>query len=186
MFKNADYIRNLKPGEPIDGARLFEALADLAKQNQTIAQQVNANPKGEPSIPPNIAGVNVTGQDGHLHVAITDNSPIYRGIRYYVEHADNPHFQNPITVALHDTRNVTIPVGNQTRYVRVYSSYSSSAPSAPVYHGGAQPVGVNGGGPGPGPAFLPSEGSGTGAPRVGLQGPGIAPFRSPNGAAPKR
>lgn len=183
MFKNADYIRNL-PGDL--GPRLYEALADLEARNHTLAQQVNGNPKGEPAAPPNIAGVNVTGQDGFLHVAITDNAPIYRGIRYYVEHADNPHFNNPITVALHDTRNVTIPVGNQTRYVRAYSSYSSSQPSPPVYHGGAQPIGVKGGGSGPGPAFLPSEGSGTGAPRVGLQGPGIAPFRSPNGKSPVR
>ncbi len=182
-FKNADYIRNL-PGDL--GPRLYEALADLARQNQTIAQQVNGNPKGQPTAPPAISGVNVTGQDGHLHVAITDNAPIYRGIRYYVEHADNPHFQNPITVALHDTRNVTIPVGNQTRYVRAYSSYSSSPPSDPVYHGGAQPIAVNGGGSGPGPRFLASEGSGTGAQRVGLQGPGVAPFRSQNGVAPKR
>ncbi len=183
MFKNADFIRNL-PGDL--GPRLYEALADLAKQNQTLAQQVNGNPKGPPTAPPQISGVNVTGQDGHLHVAITDNSPIYRGIRYYVEHADNPHFQNPITVALHDTRNVTIPVGNQTRYVRAYSSYSSSPPSSPVYHGGTQPIAVNGGGSGPGPKFLASEGSGTGAQRVGLEGPGQAPFRSPNGAPPKR
>lgn len=193
-FKNADYLRNL-PGIPDAngklqhselGARLFEALADLDGKISTLGQQVNGNPKGEPAAPPSVSGVNVTGQDGDLHVAIIDNSPIYRGIRYAVEHADNPHFINPIVVPLHDTRNVTIRVGSQTRYVRAYSYYSSSGPSSPVYYGGAQPTAVNGGGNGPGPRFLPSQGSGTGKPGVGLQGAGVAPFRSANGAPPKR
>ncbi len=185
-FKNAQYIRNLKPGEPLDGARIYEALADLAQRTETVAQQVNGNTRGQPNSPPSVAGVSVSGQDGFLHVAIHDPNPIYRGIRYYIEHADNPHFQNAIPVALHDARNATIAVGNQSRYIRVASAYSSSAPSSWVYHGGAQPVAVSGGGSGPGPLFLPSQGSGTGAAGVGLQGPGIAPFRSANGSPPKR
>lgn len=183
LFRNADFIRNL-PGEL--GSRLYEALSDLANRNETLSQQVNGNTKGQPAAPPNVAGVSVTGRDGFLHVAVHDPSPVYRGIRYAVEHADNPHFENPIMVPMHDSRNVTIPVGNQTRYVRAYSYYSSSPPSAPVYHGGSQPLAVNGGGSGPGPAFLPSQGSGTGSPGVGLQGPGVAPFRSATGAPPKR
>src|ERR1700688_1082037 len=106
-FKNADYIRNL-PGDL--GPRLYEALADLEARNHTLAQQVNGNPKGEPAAPPAVAGVNVTGQDGFLHVAITDNSPIFRGIRYNLEHADNPHFTNAIPVPMHDSRHATIAV----------------------------------------------------------------------------
>jgi hypothetical protein len=90
-------------------------------------------------------------------------------------------------VPMHDSRNISIPVGNQARYVRVFSSYSESAPSAPVYHGGAaSPKAVNGGGSGPGPAFLPSQGSGTGAAGQGLSGPGPVPFRSATGAPPTR
>jgi hypothetical protein len=182
-FKNADYIRNL-PGDL--GPRLYEALADLEARNTTLAQQVNGNPTGEPAAPPNVGGLNVTGRDGSLHVAITDNSPIYRGIQYHLEHADNPHFINPIPISMGTARHVTIPIGNQTRYVRVASSYSVTAPSQWVYHGGSQPIGVNGGGMGPGPQFLPSQGSGTGAPGEGLQGSGTKAFRSVNGAPPKR
>ena len=93
---------------------------------------------------------------------------------------------NAQTVPMGTARNITIPVGNQTRYVRVYSSYGSSPPSSPLYHGGAQPIAVNGGGTDSGPQFLPSEGTGTGPARVGLQGPGQTPFRSKTGAPPVR
>ena len=185
-FKNDSYIRSLASKEfPDLGAKLVEALNDLAQQIQNGHQQGNFNGKGPPPPPPMVNGVNVTGRNGYLHVAITDNNQIYRGIRYYAEHADNPHFMNPIIVPMHDSRNVTIPVGNQTRYVRVYSSYDSSPPSPAVYHGGVtSPKAVQGGGSHSGPEFLPSQGSGTGAAGQGLSGPGPIPFRTINGVPP--
>jgi len=178
-------VRNLADIRSRD-AKLYEALSDIIRQQQAIAQQVNANGTAEPLPPPRVGGVRVTGQNGYLHVAIQDDGAIYRGIRYYVEHADNPHFSNPIVVPMHDSRNVTIPVGNQTRYVRVYSAYPWTAPSTAVYHGGASPIGVSGGGPDTGPLYLASEGSGTGGRGQGLQGPGVAPFRSVSGGPPTR
>ena len=74
-----------------------------------------------------------------------------------------------------------------TRYFRAYSAYASSAAGPPVYFGGVgAPLPVAGGGPVGGPAFLPSQGSGTGAPGEGLSGPGPVPFRSTTGAPPVR
>lgn len=186
-IKNLSFIRSASEWSGDLGVKLAEALESIALQTANGQQQTNANPNGQPNPPPQVQGVNVSGRNGFLHVAITDNSSIYRGVRYYVEHADNPHFVNPQIVALHDVRNTNIPVGNQTRYVRVYSAYSSSAPSAPVYHGSpGLPTPVNGGGSDSGPAFLPSQGSGTGAAGVGLQGPGKAAFRPVNGGPPIR
>lgn len=186
-IRNMDYIRSLNSEQlPGIGARLHETITDILTAVGNLEQQVNGNASGQPSAPPSINGIQVSGANGFLHVALTDNNPVFRGIRYYVEHSDSPHFSNPQIVPLHDARNVTIPVGNQTRFVRAYSAYDSSGPSAPVYHGGASPIGVNGGGSNGGPAFLPSQSSGTGRPGQGPQGPGTIPFRSATGAQPTR
>ena len=173
--RNLAFLRSV----PGFGQKLYEALTDLATRITVGAQQTNGNQTGEPIPPPQVSGVKVSGQNGYIHVAIVDNNQnLYRGIRYYAEHADNQAFRDPHIVPMHDSRNITIPVGNQTRYVRVYSAYPSSAPSAPVYHGGAVPIPVNGGGTDSGPMFLSSQGSGTGAAGEGLSGPGPIPYRS--------
>jgi hypothetical protein len=182
MIRNLDFLRDL----PEFGPRLYEALSDLDGKIETVASQTNTNTQGPPKPPPAPDAVDVTGRDGYLHVSITDNNTIFRGIEYWVEHADNPHFTNPQVVAMHGARNTTIPVGNQSRYVRVFSSYPFSVRSEPVYYGGLLPISVNGGGSGPGPEFLPSQGSGTGAAGEGLSGPGPIPFRSVTGAPPIR
>lgn len=181
--KNGDYIRTL----PDIGARLYEALQDLEQRHLTLAQQVNGSGEGQPSAPPAPNTLTVTAKNGHFQAAIQDNGPIYRGIQYHLEHADNPHFINPHVEHLGPSRNANLFLGSATRYFRAYSSYSSSPPSAPVYHGGqAKPMPVTGGGfVGP-PPFLDSQGSGTGAAGVGLSGPGPVPFRSVSGVAPKR
>ena len=81
-------------------------------------------------------------------------------------------------------RNVTIPAGGK-RYVRAYASYAASHPGEPVYHGSSvEPIPVDAGDGGP--AFLPSQGSGTGFAGQGLQGPGREPFRPVDGKPPGR
>lgn len=182
-IKELAFLKSVDHWTPDVGAKLAEALLSIQTAHNNVESQVNGNSTGGPKAPPKINSVQVSGEPGFLHVAIKDENPIYRGIRYYVEHADNPNFTNPQVVALHDVRNVTIPVGG-TRYVRAYSAYSSSSPSEPVYHGDpAQPTAIN---LGSGPTPLPSQGSGTGQPGVGLQGPGRQPFRPVAGAPPVR
>ena len=186
--RNLNYIRALSSKEfPGLGAKLYEALQDIIQQHTNLTQQVNGNGIGEPPPPPNIDSVAVTGQNGHFHISIQHTANFYRGVRYYAEYADNPHFTNPQIVPMGDSRNHTLFLGNGTYYWRAYAAYMSSAPGTPAYHGGtAQPQPVSGGGSIGGPALLSPQGSGTGQPGQGLQGPGTVPFRSSTGAAPTR
>lgn len=187
-IKNLAYLRTLKSSDfPDLGSKLAEALQSIASQATNVEQQVNGNPSGQPQAPPAINGVKVTGQNGHFNVAIQDPNTIYRGVQYFVEHADNPQFTNSHIVHMGDSRNANLFLGNTTRYFRAYSSYSSSPPSAAAYHGSAAaPLAVKGGGTVGPPAFQPSESSGTGTPGQALTGPGPVPFRSPNGKPPVR
>lgn len=178
--RNLDYIRQMDP-------RLYEAIADIIQQHQTLTQQVAGNSTGQPEPPPPISGLKVTGQNGHFHIQITDNNPIYRGIRYQAEYADNPNFTHAQPVRMGDARNHTVFLGNGTYYWRAYSAYISSHPSDPAYHGDAGlPLPVSGGGDIGGPALLPPQGTGTGSPGEALSGPGKIPFRSADGVPPKR
>jgi hypothetical protein len=175
------------PGVPDFGTKLGEALDSIARQTNAMEQQGNLNANGQPAAPPPISSVRVTGQNGHFNIAIADPSPVYRGINYWAEHADNENFTNPQIIDLGQSRNHSIFLGNVTRYWRAYSSYQSSPTSAPAYHGGAaQPLAVSGGGTVGGPAFQASQGSGTGGAGVGLSGPGPVPARSASTAAPVR
>lgn len=169
-IRNLDFIRNENP-------RLYEALQDIIQQHANTSQQGNLNPTGQPEPPPAISSLKVTASNGHFQVAINDPNPIYRGISYFVEHADNPQFTNAHIEELGSSRNANFFLGNVTRYWRAYSSYPSSAPGPPAYHGGSVPMAVVGGGSIPGPSFQASQGSGTGTPGQGLTGPGITPFR---------
>lgn len=182
QVKNLEYLRTLHDG------KLAEALESIAGGINNTIQQTNSNGSGSPQAPPTIGGLKVTGQNGHFNIAITDNSPIYRDVHYWIEHADNPHFLNPHVVHMGQSRNHNLFLGNVTRYFRGFSSYSSSPPSPAVYHSNAQgrPMGVQGGGSVGGPLFTLGQSSGTGNTGEGLQGPGVAPFRSTTGVPPSR
>jgi hypothetical protein len=185
---NLDWLRTVTPKDAPDlGARLYETISALNQKHETLAQQVNGNGKGQPAAPPGIAGLTVSAQNGHFTASISDNSQIYRGVNYWLEHSDSPHFINPIVEDLGQSRNWHDFLGNTTRYFRAYSSYASTPPGPPAYHGSqVAPLPVAGGGTAGPPAWLASQGSGTGAPGQGLTGPGIIPFRSANGKPPVR
>lgn len=182
-IRNLEWLRSLKD----IGARMYEIVSDLDGQHSALASQVNGSGQGLPKAPPSIAGLTVTGQNGHFNIAIHDQGPVYRGINYFVEHADNAHFTNPHVIDLGASRNHNVFLGNTTRYWRAYSSYAGSPPGKPAYHGSQiAPTPVQGGGSVGSPSFTLSSGSGTGAVGAGLQGPGVAPYRSPTGLPPKR
>jgi len=180
QVRNLAYIRSKDP-------RMYEALADIIGHQHNLAQQVNANPTGDPLPPPAVDGVTVTGQNGQFHVQIEHQADIYRGVKYFAEYADNAGFANSHVIHMGDTREHTQFLGNGTYYWRAYAAYGSSKPSTPAYHGGAaNPQPVSGGGNIGGPALLPSQGSGTGGIGEGLSGPGPVPFRSSTGVPPRR
>ena len=179
-------VRNLQEIRSRD-PKLYEALTDIINAHLNIAQQVNGNSTGAPAPPPAISNLSVKAQNGHFTASITDNGQIYRGIQYYIEHADNPQFTDAQRVHLGDSRDHQMFLGNVTRYFRAYSSYSASAPSSPVFHGdSSSPLPVSGGGAIGGPAFQTSQASGTGFPGQGATGPGPIHYRTANGAPPVR
>ena len=185
---NLAYIRSAKEWTPDLAGRVYEAVQSLNLAVSNHLQQTNGNATGEPQPPPAPLGVQVTARDGYMHVAVNDQQNLYRGVQYWVAHADNPNFTNAIHTQASGTelRNHTEFIGNQTRYVQVYKSYPWSGPTKPVVHGGATPIAVQGGGNSPGPLWLPSEGTGTGTQNQHPSGPGPVAFRSSTGVAPVR
>jgi len=186
-IQHLDWLKKVTiEGHPEFGSKLYDALLSAQKAVNNIEMQTNTNATGDPSAPPKINGFNVKSQNGHFSFEIQDHNEIYRGNNYIVEHADNPNFTNPQQLHLGPARNGSVFLGNGTRYFRAYSANSVGPPSPPVYHGGAQPVPVVGGGQVGGPALTTNQGAGTGAPGVGLVGFGKTQFRSTTGAPPTR
>ena len=174
IIPNLQFIRSL----PGIGSRLYESLKAVQDQTSNIEQQTNSAAQQQPAPPPAIDALQVsTGPGGEFQVAITDNGQISRGIQYFAEHDSDPNFTNPHVIDMGQSRNASVFMGAQTLHWRAYSAYSGSMPSAPAYHGSpTQPIPVTGGIAGP---RSQSQGSGTGAPRQGLQGRGPVPQRTP-------
>ena len=186
-IRNLTEIRSAKEWTPDLGAKMYEAIQDLNSAVSNHVQQTNGNATGEPQSPPSPMGIKVSARDGYMHVALNDQGPLFRGVQYWVAHADNPNFTNAVHTQASGTelRNHTEFIGNQTRYVQAYKSYPWSSPTSPVIHGGATPIAVQGGGSVAGPLYLPSEGTGTGTPGQ-IAGPGPVAFRSSTGKPPSR
>lgn len=180
QIPNIDYFRNASPSHPDFGWKLAQTLDAITKQSAITEQQGNLNPTGQPDPPPNIQSVTATGANGWLHVSIEDQSAgLARGVKYYVEHSAFSDFRDAQQRNIGDARNIDLPIGNATRYVRAYSAYSPSSASQHVYHGSAvAPIPVSGGGEIGPPAWLPSQGLGTDAPGQPGYGPGRLPKRT--------
>ena len=177
-------VRNLPSLNRIPqyGHLLVQSLKDLRGLIQNVGQQTNASPGAqETPPPPQIHALSVTAGGGVAHVQITDNNAIYRGISYHVQYSPDAGFSAPVTVHMGPSRDIRIPVGTQPLHYRAFSDYATSAPSSPVYHGGAQPIPVAAIGADQPP--IPSgQGSGTGYASQ-ISGHGPIPYR---GALPPR
>lgn len=187
LLMSAPAVRNLPALQtmPTYGKWLVQALKDLRQLVQNVGQQTNATPASqETPPPPQIHALTVTASGGVAHIQITDNNPIYRGIGYHVQISTNPGFSAPITEHMGPSRDKRIPVGTQPLYYRAFSDYPTSAPSAPVYHGGSQPMAVAAIGSAQ-PAIPAGQGSGTGYPSQ-ISGHGPIPYRAVKGLPPRR
>lgn len=166
-YKNRDFIG----AQGLFGIRIREALDDIAAKSAQGFQQVVVTPGGVTDPPPQISGVTVqvTKTAGLFDVAIQDNTPVSRGINYFAEWSLTANFSKPVVIDMGASRNLSIFLGGQTVYWRAYSSYPTSAPSAPVYFGtAASPTAVVGTVVGSATP-LASTGSGT-SPSSGTQG----------------
>lgn len=188
-LKHLDYFKNVTFKEyPDFGARLYELLSNAQQGVTNIEQQTNSNAQGDPPPPPAINALMVSANDGHFQIGINhEGAEFYRGVQYFIDHADNPNFINAHTIDLGTTRNHSIFLGNATRYWRAYAAYPGSKPGPMAYHGSpSQPKPVNGGGSIQGPAFSRSQSSGTGTTGQTGQGPGTIPYRTSTGKPPVR
>lgn len=134
------------------------------------AQNAAVSPTGSAAAPESPSGVSVAAAGEMVHVSVTDNSALNRGVHYFTEiSANDPSFRQPI-VFHHGTSRTPPPFPLPSKdaggtaisyYVRSYSQYPGSAPSAPIVHGGAaNPTPITLGGATQ-LDLLPSTGSGT-------------------------
>ena len=158
----------------------------MQKQVANVATQTNASVTGaESPAPPQVNSLQVDGGAGIYHAYITDqNQSLYRGVEYTAEYAQNPDFSDFHVVHMGPSRDMRVNLGLPgPLYWRAYSGYGpSSPPSPPVYHGGAQPIGVTAGGA-VAPVLRSGQGSGTNPPTQGAGGYGQLPWR---GALPPK
>jgi hypothetical protein len=169
---------------PIYGKFLYDAFQSITKKLGNLSVQGNASLQGpENAPPPQVNSVNVTASGGVAHIQIIDNNEnLYRGVRYHVQYATDAGFSAPCNGPSGPSRDIRIPVGNQPLFYRVFSDYPTSAPSVPVYHGGAFPIAIAATGTDQPP--IPSgQGSGTGRPGQ-ISGYGTVPWRG--NTPPKR
>ena len=117
----------------------------------SLGRQFGIAPRGKLSPPPPIGSVAVKVSGDMMHVQIQDYAEIQKGIHYFTEVDTNPSFTKPIVIAHGPSRcpaPFPLPTNNdagdtpQTYYVRSYSQYPGSDPSAPVLYGGKSPVAV--------------------------------------------
>jgi hypothetical protein len=160
---NLPQLKHVEASDP----RLADSLRRIVDAVNALGVGTGVDPAGATESPMPIASINVIAANGIFDIALTDNSPITRGISYFVESDVTPGFNQPHVYSLGPSRNLRVALGNLTLYWRAYSQYLGSAPSAPVAFG-APPSAVVGGGSA-GPALQPSQGSGTAA-GTGQQG----------------
>jgi len=134
------------------------------------ARNAAVSPIGNVAKPDDLSNVSVAASGEMVHVSITDNSKLNRGVHYFTEiSANDPSFRQPI-VFHHGTSRTPPPFPLPSKdgsgaaikyYIRSYSQYPGSEPSNPIVHGGASnPTAVTLGGSTQ-LNLLPSTGSGT-------------------------
>src|SRR3984885_6560672 len=166
---NLPQLTHVESSDP----RLADSLRRIVDAVNTLGVGTGVDPAGSTQAPTPIASLNVIAANGIFDIALTDNSPITRGISYFVESDITPGFNQPHVYSLGPSRNLRVSLGNQTLYWRAYSQYLGSDPSTPVAFG-TPPTAVVGGGAVTGPQMQPSSGSGTAAGDEGGSGFGQA------------
>jgi hypothetical protein len=174
--------------------RLGTLLQRMISGINNVAKNSGVAPVGQVAAPTPPDSVNVSAAGELMHVSITHNAPVNRGINYFTEVSTNPAFSQPMVIH-HGTSRTPTPFSlptkdgtgaNHSFYVRSYAQYPGSEPSAPVVYGGSSsPTAVTMGGSTQ-LTLLASTGSGT-APANGQsagQGFGKQPTRPQ--AGPKR
>jgi hypothetical protein len=168
----------------------------------TTAKNASVSPVGNVSPPNPVDNVNVSGALSNnaltvngevLHLTLTHNQSVDKGIRYFTEVDTNPNFTQP---HIHDhgtSRSAFIHLptkdaaGNtHTYYIRSYAQYHGSNPTKPTVFGGlsgAYPITMGGSSR---VDLLPSTGSGTASSGGQQGGKGLGTVTTRPGPQPKR
>lgn len=127
--------------------RLGILLAKHETAINTVAQNAAVATDGEMDAPAQPGRINVKVAGEMAHFTIDDPQELQRGAQYHLEIANNPQFSAPHVVHLGSTRGhfMTLPTNDDSGvkhnwYVRGYSQYQGSQPSAFTYYGGNAPV----------------------------------------------
>lgn len=155
--RNLDTIRNWSTPEIPDlGARLYECLRDMVRQDAVLAQQVNGNLDGNPTAPPKPQALNVIPHPQGVQFAIQHEGNFYQGITYHID-ATSKGVTHTYDVGA--SRNGVLPVGPLAASYQVRALYPSGLSSSPVVYGASSPKLVTGG---TGSTdLMPGQGAGT-------------------------
>lgn len=122
-------------------AETFRSILAAINLHGTI---VGVDPTGSFPAPDAPNAISVVSVANGLDVSITDNNP-QRGEIYFVDYAPVASFIGARTEQLGASRNVILPVGATTWFVRCYSSLQGSEISGYTVFGGGTPQSVTGG-----------------------------------------
>ena len=172
---------------------LSAALVQIQQGINNLGQQTAAEPVGIAPAPPPIEAVNIKTAGEQVHVTLTHNAPINKGIHYFVEYTQNdPNFLVPHVVHLGTSRGTVLNLPTKIDggdavdyYFRGYTQYPGSHPSKPVNYGGISPSPLNLSGT-TALTLQPSTGSGTAAANGQQGGYGFGKTNTRLAIAPKR
>lgn len=182
-IRNLAEIRSAKEWTPELAGKVYEAIQDINSAVSNHLLQTNGDPSGQPQAPPALDAINVTPTTTGHHVSLTHTADIYRGIEYHAFYADNPNFTNAFPVYMGPSREADVATGSKRLFFGAFPQYPTGKPGPLIYHGGNQPIGVQGGTESP---LGTSQGSGTGTAGVAHSGHGPVQFRSSTGVPPIR
>jgi len=139
--------------------RMYTALKSIEQAINNHADQGNLDPSAAEQAPPKaISQIVVTAKDGYHDIAITDNSPAYRGLNYFAYYSKTPDFQVKHKIDLGSSQNHRVFLGPGPFYWAANHAYPTSPGSDLVFHGGSTPVAV-GSGAYAGPEMQSEQGS---------------------------
>src|SRR5665213_1297872 len=175
-------LGNLLDKVAIDNPELSVLIQKITNFTNGLARNVANSGNGNFPTPPPIEALSVKASDGLVHVSLTHNAPIQKGINYFVEHSTDPNFAQPHVVHLGAARGtvLNLPAMNDAgtptpHYFRAYAQYPGSKANDPVYFGGNTPTPVSVGGTAQ-LTLLPSTGSGTASSNGQQGGQGLGTF----------
>ena len=97
QIPNLDYIRG-------KDQKLADALIAIRDGINSTGQQLGVDASGELPPPHPVQQINASESGGTVYGSITDNSPVFRPINYFVEWDTNPNFPAPRIVHLGPSR----------------------------------------------------------------------------------